>query len=182
MKKIVILLLLSFFSIEGSSQNKRRVVSVELGAGVLYSFDKEGFNTVYPGGVLYGEVRYNLKQLPLDFGLSASAQIFSRKFNKGEGLDYLSKNIMVVADYYFYNHGWFNAFVGFGAGIGFFDNLQDVEYKGEGTYVWSQNQKAPLCFMPRVGLEFINHFRVSLGYIFEDHANRNLFLRVGYIF
>ena len=76
MKKIVILLLLSFFSIEGSSQNKRRVVSVELGAGVLYSFDKEGFNTVYPGGVLYGEVRYNLKQIPLDFGLSASDQMF----------------------------------------------------------------------------------------------------------
>ena len=45
--------------------------------GKMYSFDKEGFNTVYPGGVLYGEVRYNLKQIPLDFGLSASAQIFS---------------------------------------------------------------------------------------------------------
>ena len=148
----------------------------------MYSFDKQGFDKTLPGGVAFGEVRYNFRRLPLDVGLLASAQIFSRSIAGGEKLDYISKNLMVVADYNYYRDAKLSFFAGLGVGVGFFDHIDGMKYVGNGMFVNGNELKTPLCFMPRIGMTVVNHFRISLAYLLEDRANSNLSLRLGYMF
>lgn len=161
--------------------NREKMFNVELGVGGLYSFDKMIFDKVHPGLVGYAELRYNLKRIPLSLGLDASVQIFKRSTGHEE-LNYYSSNIMIVSDYSFYRADNIKLYAGFGVGTGSFEETENVR-RGDrpGSYTSSEGESL-FCFMPRVGIEMLNHFRVSMGYLFEDAANRNLYLRVGYSF
>ncbi len=182
MKKVIIAVLLIFAPIIGLCQSGRnRVVSVEIGMGGLYSFDRLFFDKVSPGLSPYGEIRYNFKNIPLSLGVGASAQIFTRSFESSEYCDFTSTNLMIVSDYAFYRHLQFKSYFGLNLGVGIYELSGSVKHEGVGFYSCS-GENSPLCVVPHVGVEVWNHLRLSMGYMFEDKANRNLYLRIGYAF
>lgn len=182
-KSIAFLLAFLLFHSMGMCQASRdRVVSFELGIGGIQSFDKLFFDKVGAGLMPYAEIRYNFKNIPLEIGFGGSVQIFSRKTNDGEVCDFISKNLFLLSDYAFYRQRSMKVFAGAGLGLGYFDMTEDIKHEGYNVYTESGEQDYPICVMPRVGVELWRHLRISLGYLFEDRANRNLNLRIGYIF
>ena len=164
-----------------AQRTTRRTVEVEVGLGVLQSFDNVIFDQTLPGAVPYAEIKYVFKTIPLDLGLNASVQIFERR-SSVDRMNYISKNIMAVADYSFYETSSTRAYVGIGAGMGFFDYDQWVYRVSPSSFSSTDSKYAPLCVMPRVGICFFKHLNLSIGYLFEDKANRNLNFRVGFVF
>ena len=176
---------LCFFSVTLSCFGQevyRKPLCFELGLGCIYSFDRLFFDYVHPGGCVYGEFRYNFKNSPIDLGISASAQIFDRTLGSEEKLDFISKNVMLVADYSFFQNSFLTGYVGIGSGLGFFEETEILEHRGYNYYVTTGDDKYPLCIMPRIGVLVNRHLQLSLNYLFEDKANRHLGFRVGYAF
>lgn len=163
-----------------AQQKERRTVEVELGAGILYSFDKAIFDVTDPGAVLFAEVKYVFPSMPLDIGAQASCQIFRRK-SELDLMDYTSSNILLIADYSFYQTPSARAYLGLGAGVGFFEEDRFLERDAPGSF-YSRQGAAPFCAMPRIGIQFFRHLDLSLSYLIEDRANQNLSFRIGYVF
>ncbi|MBR4409432.1 MAG: hypothetical protein IKT11_06935 [Bacteroidales bacterium] len=184
MKKVLLLLfcLISISTLcRGQQYVRSRTLNFEVGAGLLYSFDKMISERVHPGASGYAEVRYNLKAMPLSIGLNGSVQIVSRSSGR-ETLNYFSNNIMIVSDYGFFHKRDVKLFAGFGFGVASFDKDASLERGDEIGCYYSSYEGSYICYMPRVTLQLFNHLRISTGYIFEDADNRNLYLRVGYSF
>lgn len=159
----------------------RRYVEFELGLGVMQSFHKLIFDRSLPGACPYAEIKYVFRKVPVDLGLNASAQIFSRT-GENEKQDFMSWNIMAVSDYSFYQTSTMRLYAGLGVGLSFFEWNHHIMRVGPSTYASGGGDYSILCAMPRIGINFYNHLNVSLGYIFEDSANSNLNLRIAYVF
>ena len=181
MKKVFISVLLAIFLVPCFGQVKSKPsVELEIGVGGLYSFDKLFFDSVSPGVMPYGELRYNFHFAPVSIGVNASAQFFRRSVDD-EKMDFNSKNVLLVADYSF-PLGGKELFAGIGAGMGFYDQRDDLQRGRNGQFFYVDEVSGPFCIMPRIGMRLGRHARLTMAYLFEDKANRNLNLRLGYIF
>lgn len=182
MKKILTFLFAFLVGAICLGQTQRsKTISFELGIGGLVSFDKLFFDSVGPGLSPYCELRYNFKNIPIDIGIDASVQIFSRGLNNNtEKLDFISKNLFLVSDYHFSKTRDLYFFAGVGIGLGFFDYSKNIRRIDTGTY--ADYVDSMLSIMPRIGIEAWDHLGISIGYMIEDKANRNLNLRIGYVF
>lgn len=182
MKKLLFGIILCLLPLTCLGQsNKQHCIEIEAGIGLLQSFHPLIFDSCQPGAVPYAEIKYYFKQVPVDIGFLASAQIFSR-VSFQEKLDFMSKNLMLVGDYSFYHEPKYHFFAGIGVGIGFFDANHGIQRDEKGLYYSSISDENILCIMPRIGIRIGTHITLSLSYLFEDTANSNLNLRIGYAF
>lgn len=182
MKRIAVILFFVCQVFYCSAQDgSRRSLEFELGIGILQSFDKLIFEHNQPGACPYAEIRYVFNNSPIDIGLNTSAQIFSRT-SENEKLDFMSYNILAVADYSFLQTFRNRAYIGIGGGLSSFEWDHGIVRVGPNRYSSPLAEYSRLCIMPRIGVAIHNHLNVSISYLIEDSANSNLNLRLGYVF
>lgn len=136
----------------------------EVGAGVT-SGTKCGFDKVVPGIQFLMEGRVNLPDSPIDLALQLSVGQTTRKDDCNTYVARHVGSVSIFADWNF--RLWKNIapFVGFGVGASpflaydypLYDAMKPEPESVEAmTSAWVLN--------PRIGVEFINHFRLSFEY------------------
>lgn len=177
---------------QAQSERKMRYFELELGAGtVLGTSDMkigDYFTDNKAGYSYFLEGRYNFDRLPLDLGLHLGVSSFNRSIDdldyfidnfKGDDINFLSYDIMAVADFNLRRTKAVSLFVGIGAGYSALNNDHfDVDTYGE----FKDGIKGSFIFMPRVGVELFHHIRVTADYKLVEKSNRNFGISLGVVF
>ncbi|MDO5571145.1 MAG: hypothetical protein Q4F97_06725 [Bacteroidales bacterium] len=142
------------------------------------------------GGALGLELRYNLRELPIDLGFQINItsavhetpiHLENSEGNSSWGEYYYAEQsnrtlgLALIGDWNFRQGRRVNPFIGAGVGWASHDLLNDcVYYDGDG-------EAKPL-FIPRVGVEFFRHLRITLASNISRKGYNNLQLTVGLVF
>lgn len=181
MKKLLLLFVL--LGCTGAYAQKPRVVralEVEVGAGMTFGAANIGFDKTKIGELGFVELRYNMRELPLDLGFRVNGLVFGREIDR-VNLNFLSTNFMVTSDLNIGRKSKFAPFVGIGVGYASFENSSQIVAHGDGEYT-DDGPGGSVCFMPRVGIELFHHLRVSGYYMIEERGNRHFGLTLGVVF
>ncbi len=92
---------------------------------------------------------------------------------------------MITGDYYLEVNDKINLFAGAGLGYCKINNSKNVEISDADFGAISVGDDGPsgtAAFMPRVGVLFFNKIRLTVGYRFEEKANRSAFATAGFVF
>ena len=150
------------------------------GAASLKQFER---NHPVTGGV-YGEIRYTFKKVPVDVGFYAGYNILVRDVVKnGPDCDFKSTNFMITADYNWRLSRYVTAFAGAGLGMARIDHSKEVEVIPSEFPVVAfgdNGTSGSFAFMSRVGFTAFNVARVTMGYKFQEKANRHAFISLGF--
>ncbi len=161
-----------------------RRFEVELGLGIAASPEKLNFDNAESGYIFFAEARYNFADVPVNIGLHWSTQLIGREL---EGyykpdptgwcmVNYNTNAIMVVSDYTFRRGKRISFFAGAGVGIANYRTQSELLIKDgysfgsddfnieEHSYRVPYSEYTGICFMPRVGVEFFNHLRLTADY------------------
>lgn len=188
--KPIVCLLTMFWAFTVNAQNIASVAEVrrfegEIGVGLVFGADKLDFDRNQLGASLHAEVRYNLRRLPLDVGIQAGGTIFHRESDYAGQLKFRSWNIMAVTDYNFRQTKKISFFGGLGLGYASLGASAPVSFDGSqpnwGGFVTGRKDGS-FCVMPRVGVEFFHHLRVTLDYKWQEKANRHFDVSIGVVF
>ena len=158
----VLFALLPMCSFAQEEVEVRRVEgSISLGA----SFFEDSFYESTAGeiGLLSSvELRYNLRSVPMDVGIMSVVDIRGGDCELCNGSWENNLSFLAVTDYNFRRGKRVSYFAGVGVGATF--------YNADTT---------KLCFMPRVGMEFFNHLRLTMAYMAGPNAKNTLNLTLG---
>lgn len=175
MKRIYLFTLGSLFMIAGTKMSAQDVTPVkpfefEISIGGTYAIDKYvGEKLIGPAFALEG--RYNFPQNPMDLGLEIYGGSTARKY-EDSNLSNRILSISLYSDYNFRRGKKFSPFFGIGVGMASCKVVQG--YYG--------NDALKAIFTPRLGLEILNHLRITayskLGY----KGYNNFGVSVGYVF
>lgn len=192
MKKLIFVFALLCF-LQGNAQTnnlevaerKIRRLEGEIGCGLTFGPDKLNFDRNNTGATMYVEARYNLRRIPLDFGVQVRGTIFHREsFNAGR-MAFKTMNLTAVTDYNFRRHQKISFFAGFGLGYAGLSDSAPITFDNSRPN-WAGfstgTKTGSFCFMPRVGVEFFHHLRVTLDYKFREKANRHFAVTIGGVF
>ena len=166
---------------------------VELGAGPTFGYSKVmGLSNNQAGATIFGEARYAFSKVPVSVGLQVATNLYARDYYSGgdviigaSGIDFFSTNIMITGDYYLEVNDKINLFAGAGLGYCKINNSKNVEISDADFGAISVGDDGPsgtAAFMPRVGVLFFNKIRLTVGYRFEEKANRSAFATAGFVF
>lgn len=182
MRKVLLFLLVTLFTISSYAQDYDiRAVEVEVGAGFVSGLGKMDFVRLKPGAKFYGELRYNLKRKPVDVGLHISGCSFSREANSEFGRrNTMLVDIMAVSDYNFCRGENLSYFVGAGVGYAYVES--GAKITNPDIAVMSVAGENNACFMPRIGIEFANHVRISFSFIFAERSSNHFAISIGGVF
>lgn len=158
-----------------------RSIEVEVGGGAILGAGKLNFDKAKPGGMGFGEIRYNFRRQPIDVGVQVSGNVFNRSSRETGNLGFTSVNCLVVSDYNFRRTKNISLFTGLGLGLAWHENSAPITYIGETGYIIGGANKS-FCFMPRVGAEFFHRLRITLNYKLEEKANRHFNISAGIVF
>lgn len=158
----------------------------EIGVGLINGVNKLTLDGCDAGPRLYAELRYNLQVLPIDVGVQLSSGYFHRGADsQAHRLQTKSCNIMAVADYNFFRGRKISFFAGAGVGCGVLNLTAPITITRPDEQ-WSGytagDGKAKFSVMPRAGVEFFNHLRLTLFYTGEEKANNHYGLSIGGVF
>ncbi len=152
MKKwMLIALIFSILSPVLSGQTKPRKINrialqVDGGANFGWKIQSTDDDNISPGFTFGAELRYNLRRIPLDFGIRYTNSYFM--ISDGEcGLGYLTMSFLAIGDYNLSQGRLVNPFVGVGAGLGW------------GIY---SGGYSCFCLAPRVGVRLLRHISLAL--------------------
>lgn len=181
----ILVLTLSFTNAFAQKVEVRRFEG-EIGVGLINGVNKLALDGCDAGPRLYAELRYNLHALPINVGLQFSSAYFHRDAeSQADRLQTKSCNIMAVADYNIFRGRKISFFAGAGVGCGILNltapitiTRPDERWSG----YTSGEGKAKFSVMPRLGVEFFNHLRLTLFYTGEEKANNHYGLSIGGVF
>lgn len=163
-----------------------RRVEFELGSGYSFAANKCGFDKNKAGYNLLFELRYNLGKVPVDVGLHASyfemarevigtqpgSTAYSNKFN--------SFTFLAVSNYNFWRGKTASIYAGAGIGVTTVESTEEYIYE-----TWPLHgvefDSPKFCFMPRVGVELFNHFRITAAYKMQGKIHSNFNLTFGFV-
>lgn len=117
-KSLLLTLLMLFFVVGANAQSTRtQKTEVEIGANHAFGSGKRAADRVKykPGG--YFELRFNLKQLPLDLGFRINQSSYEKKYRRYEDDNFYPLSLLVVANYSFLRGRRVNPYVGLGIGF-----------------------------------------------------------------
>ncbi|MGN0230430.1 MAG: outer membrane beta-barrel protein [Muribaculaceae bacterium] len=165
---------------------------MEFGAGPTFGYSKVlGLSNNGAGATIFGEARYAFSKVPVTVGLQLATNLYARDyFSVGDviigasGIDFFSTNIMLTGDYYFEVNDKINLFAGAGLGYCKINNSKDVEISDAdfgAISVGDDGASGTVSFMPRVGVLLFNKIRLTVGYRFEEAANRSAFATAGFV-
>lgn len=188
----LILVLLGAVAISASAwDGDNKHWQVELGAGYTFGYDKiEPLTNKNYGRVLFAEMRYAFPKVPITMGMQVAGNFYSREcFTPGgvlfgqSGIGFFSANFMLTGDYYFKINEKVDWFAGMGLGYCKINNSKEIEVD-DSDFLLSYGDNGPsgtAAFMPRVGVIFFNTIRLTVGYRFEEKANRSAFATAGFV-
>ena len=164
---------------------------IELGAGPTFGYSTvSGLSNKGAGATIFGEARYAFSKVPVTVGLQVATNLYARDyFSVGDviigasGIDFFSTNFMLTGDYYFEVNNKINLFAGAGLGYCKINNSKEIEVD-DSDFLISYGDNGPsgtAAFMPRVGVLFFNKIRLTVGYRFEEKANRSAFATAGFV-
>lgn len=163
MKRLLFVLfaLLPMCSFAQEVEVRRVEGSISLGA----SFFEDSFYESTAGeiGLLSSvELRYNFRSVPMDVGIMSMLDIRGGDCELCNGSWENNLSFLAVADYNFRRGKRVSYFAGVGVGATFYDA-----------------NTTKLSFMPRVGMEFFNHLRLTMAYMTGPNAKNTLNLTLG---
>lgn len=165
-----LLFLLTLFPLLGFAQQQEVEVqriewSMNFGASL---FKDKFFDASAPrdGYVLDTELRYNLRQVPVDVGLMLNYDMRIMDDYAYDRVDWYDSNtFMAVSDYNFRRGRGASCFIGLGVGV--------TSY-----YRWDAHK---FSIMPRVGVEFFNFLRMTAAYQMGMGSKQNLNVTLGLV-
>lgn len=185
MTKRITTLLIALMCCVASFAQKTEVrrLEGEIGVGLVNGVNKLTLDECDAGPLLYAEIRYNLRALPIDVGVKFSNSYFHRGADsQAHRLQTKSCNIMAVADYNLFRGRKISFFAGAGVGCGVLNltapitiTRPDERWSGYTT----GEGKAKFSVMPRFGVELFNHLRLTLFYTGEEKANNHFGFSIG---
>lgn len=192
MKNIIFAIaLLSFFQVNAQTTQSIDTdctigrIEGEIGVGAVFGADKLNFDKNRLGATFYAEGRYNMQRLPLDIGIQVSGAIFHRESNNAGELRFNTWNVMAVSDYNFRPCKKVSFFAGIGLGYAALVNSAPIGFDNSGSN-WGSfstgSKTGSFCMMPRVGVEFFHHLRITFDYKLQEKANRHFGLTLGVVF
>ena len=196
MRKLIRFFIFAAFSVIAMAASARdgadKHWQVELGAGPTFGYSKVmGLSNNQAGATIFGEARYAFSKVPVSVGLQVATNLYSRDYYSGgdeitgaSGIDFFSTNIMITGDYYLEVNDKINLFAGAGLGYCKINNSKNVEISDADFGAISVGDDGPsgtAAFMPRVGVLFFNKIRLTVGYRFEEKANRSAFATAGFV-
>lgn len=188
MSKRITILFIAIMSCVATFAQKVEVrrLEGEIGVGLVNGVSKLTLDGCDAGPRLYAELRYNLRILPIDVGLQFSSAYFHRGADgQAHRLQIKSSNIMAVADYNLFRGRKISLFAGAGVGCGVLNHTAPITITRPDER-WSGyttgDGKAKFSVMPRFGVEFFNHLRLTLFYTGEEKANNHYGLSIGGVF
>lgn len=197
MRKLIRFFIFAAFSVIAVAASARdgadKHWQVELGAGPTFGYSKVmGLSNNQAGATIFGEARYAFSKVPVSVGLQVATNLYARDYYSGgdeitgaSGIDFFSTNIMITGDYYLEVNDKINLFAGAGLGYCKINNSKNVEISDADFGAISVGDDGPsgtAAFMPRVGVLFFNKIRLTVGYRFEEKANRSAFATAGFVF
>lgn len=197
MRKLIRFFIFAAFSVIAMAASARdgadKHWQVELGAGPTFGYSKVmGLSNNQAGATIFGEARYAFSKVPVSVGLQVATNLYARDYYSGgdviigaSGIDFFSTNIMITGDYYLEVNDKINLFAGAGLGYCKINNSKNVEISDADFGAISVGDDGPsgtAAFMPRVGVLFFNKIRLTVGYRFEEKANRSAFATAGFVF
>lgn len=170
-KKLIFAMSALLFSVVGIASVVAQPIEVrrvegEIGAGMTVGL----WDHSTPGPKINLELRYNLPKVPVDVGLHISpyAVYHNRIIDQHKDKDSnLALDLMVVSDYNFRRGQKLSFFAGAGLGV---------------TAQSSPRILTLLSAMPRVGVEFSNHLRLTAAFSFSQREVSHFSLSVGGVF
>ncbi|MFA6771010.1 MAG: outer membrane beta-barrel protein [Bacteroidales bacterium] len=181
MKKIILVMALVIASMLHSYAQNRDVKLFELEVAVGITTAGEGSSHwIYSkrdnrdGPFFLIEPRFNIPNSSFDLSAQLSNGFFEGKKGSAE---YDLSNFTTIAAYSNYNFKeWKHATLFAGCGLGY------GSYKMKKEFIPS-GYKSSLFFAPRVGIEFLNHLRLTLDYKLMQHKHlSNLNITLGIVF
>ena len=140
-----------------------RRVEGSISLGVSFFEDSFYESTAGEIGLLSSvELRYNLRNVPMDVGIMSVVDIRGGDCELCNGSWEGDLSFLAVTDYNFRRGKRVSYFAGVGVGATF--------YNADTT---------KLCVMPRVGMEFFNHLRLTMAYMAGPNAKNTLNLTLG---
>jgi hypothetical protein len=158
----------------GTGQERR--FDLEIGAGSRYEVrDRHGERHKVGGPMLFAEVTYYLRELPVGVGVHVRASKEDLPALLLLGLP--SGETLLFGDYHFFRGRAVNLYIGLGAGTG-------VEaYAGWSSsrgFEWGAGIAASV--VPRAGVRLFRCFSISGDYELSTNGERVFNLKAGYIF
>lgn len=179
-KKILPIVTLALLGIQPlrAQTNSVRPVEFEMRIGATTPLSGFHGGNKEPGAALGVELRYNLKDSPIDLGVNIDITTAMYNFDMREYYDYTQSNrsalFGIVVDYNLCQGGKVNPFFGMAFGICKHDALNEVAYDDhdgdESKFV-----------SPRIGVELRRHFRATLAANLSCRGYSNLSLTMGYV-
>lgn len=180
MKKILMLVVLLLATHTMAQERTIRAVEGGFSWGASLPTNGLGDKVLLDARDFIFEARYNFAKVPVDVGaLLKGVYLIRERENPQETwpgwyedkkYDITTWHTMAVADYNFRREKKVSCFVGLAAGCGSEDawNEKPVDVK--------------FCFMPRCGVEFWHHLRLTLSYTHMDKRTSHLGLSIGGVF
>ena len=187
MRKVILMLCLMAAMCAGSASAQGKHFAIEFGAGMnfgLADLGKDKFSGNKSSADLYAELRYSIKQSPFEVGLYVGENLLLRESLRGNNYDFFSTNIMLTSNYNHVLNDKFTLFGGVGVGMCTIDSSADIEIEGSDMFSEAYSDNGPsgsFAFMPRVGVQFWK-LRLTMGYKFQEKANRHAFATLGFSF
>ena len=154
-------------SVSAQTMDVRRVEG-EIGAGMACGLWKLDYEHCTPGPKINLELRYNLPKVPIDVGLHISPYAVYRNRTIDQHIDKdsdLALDLMAVSDYNFRRGRKVSFFAGAGVGV-----------------TVQSSRTTLLSAMPRVGVEFFNHLRLTAAVSFSQKDVSHFSLSIGGVF
>lgn len=185
MRKLLYLFGLLFVCFPGFAQTNQAKISLfefEIGGDMILG-NKVGYQSIKPGFEFNLESRFNLNSSPFDVGF----QLALGQFYRGDGVH--SFGVRYVPSMIFtgdYNFRISKAIAPYcGLGIGLSRSSYDVLEYDEWTREDKVNRVSDtrLVIYPRIGIEFIEHIRLNLGYkCYLDKYHNTFMFGLGFVF
>lgn len=185
MKKPILVIALLLACIPEFAQNhnapKVGLFEFEIGADMLLG-NKCGYHSIEPGMGFNLEGRFNLNSSPFDIGIQFAIGQFSRSDGvHSYGVRYVP-SMICSCDYNFRISKAFTPFAGLGIGLS--DSSSDMLMNDEifGKEYIGKISGTSLIVYPRVGIEFIEHIRLNIGYkCYFDRYHNAFLIGVGFV-
>lgn len=183
---VVCLLSVPIERLYGQQKYAVRSVEAEIGVGLISTPQKLNFVETGTGVTFYTEGRYNFANVPVDAGLYFSGSIFHRVSENIGSLYFKSFNIMAVSDYNLFKAQKAFLFAGAGVGLCICDISYPINFDDSSRNKWkifeTGGKKHSLSVMPRLGVEFFHHLRLTMFYKMQEKANRYFGVTMSYVF
>ena len=183
MKRILTVFLSLVVGISIHAQEKIKPVEGELFFGATFPLSAFQDGNKGVGPLIGGEIRYNFKESPFDIGISLgmttamydfTLQDYSTKETKEYSQSNRTAYIALSSNYNFKQGEKINPYAGIGIGLASNDVLGDVLYEN--------NEGGSTVIIPRIGIEFVRHFRITLSSTISKKGYHNKSLGIGFVF